>query len=334
MPEHSPRPFAEELVTDEQKSGIPLAPAQIDFSAIETGGEGRKRKGKKGIGPAAWIAIAFLALVIGSAILAPILPIPDPNKDVFSGLNRQGPSLDHLMGLDANGRDVLSRVVWGGRNSMAIGFFSIFLGFIVGGILGLIAGYFRGRIGTGLGALTDILLAFPPLVLALAIVTNLAGGEGTSPHMSLGPVSLDRTLFYVTLALAIVSVPVLARIARASTLSWSEREFVMAARAQGAKHGRVMWREVLPNILPAMFSIALLGIAVVIVAEAGLAILGAGVRPEVVTWGNIIRGGRTDLRDASHIVLAPSLVIFGVVLSLNYLGDVVRARFDVRESAL
>jgi peptide/nickel transport system permease protein len=317
MPEHSPRPFAEELVTDEQKSGIPLAPAQIDFSAIETGGEGQKRKGKKGIGPAAWIAIIFLALVIGSAIFAPLLPIPDPNKDVFTGLNRQAPSLDHLMGVDANGRDVLSRVVWGGRNSMSIGIFSIVMGFIVGGILGLLAGYFRGRIGTGLGSITDILLAFPPLVLALAITTNL-----------------DRTLFYVTLALAIVSVPVLARIARASTLSWSEREFVLAARAQGAKHRRVMWREVTPNILPAMFSIALLGIAVVIVAEAGLAILGAGVKPEVVTWGNIISAGRTDLRDAPHIVLAPSLVIFGVVLSLNYLGDVVRAHFDVRESAL
>ncbi len=191
------------------------------------------------------------------------------------------------------------------------------IGFIIGGIFGLIAGYFRGKIGTALGSVTDVLLAFPPLVLALAITTNL-----------------DRTIFYVTLALAIVSVPVLARIARASTLSWSEREFVLAARAQGAKHGRVMLREVLPNILPAMFSIALLGIAVVIVAEAGLAILGAGVKPEVVTWGNIISAGRTDLRDAPHIVLAPSLVIFGVVLSLNYLGDVVRARFDVRESAL
>jgi peptide/nickel transport system permease protein len=331
MPEPSHKPFAEELVGDEQRSGIPLAPQQIGFSAIETGGEGRHKR--KGIGIGGWAAIIFLAIVVGSAILAPILPIPDPNKDVFSGLNRQGPSLDHLMGLDANGRDVLSRVIWGGRNSMAIGFFSIVLGFIVGGILGLIAGYFRGRIGTGLGSVTDILLAFPPLVLALAIVTNMTGGK-VSPRMQIGPIGLDRTLFYVTLALAIVSVPVLARIARASTLSWSEREFVLAARSQGAKHGRVMLREVLPNILPAMFSIALLGIAVVIVAEAGLAILGAGVRPEVVTWGNIISGGRTDLRDASHIVLAPSLVIFGVVLSLNYLGDVVRARFDVRESAL
>ncbi len=316
MPEHSPKPFAEELVADEQRSGVPLAPQQIGFSAIEAGSEGASSKGKH-LGIAAWVAIVFLALVVGSAILAPVLPIPDPNKDVFPGLNRSGPTLDHFFGVDANGRDVFARVIWGGRNSLAIGLFAIVIGFIIGGIFGLVAGYFRGRVGTALGSVTDVLLAFPPLVLALAITTNL-----------------DRTIFYVTLALAIVSVPVLARIARASTLSWSEREFVLAARSQGAKHGRVMVREVLPNILPAMFSIALLGIAVVIVAEAGLAILGAGVKPEVVTWGNIISAGRTDLRDAPQLVLAPSFVIFGVVLSLNYLGDVVRARFDVRESAL
>ena len=109
---------------------------------------------------------------------------------------------------------------------------------------------------------------------------------------------------------------------------------MIAARAQGAKHGRVMLREVVPNILPAMFSIALLGVAVVIVAEAGLAIIGAGVKPSVVTWGNTIVSGASDLSDAPHIALAPSFVIFLTVLSLNFLGDVVRARFDVRESAL
>jgi peptide/nickel transport system permease protein len=108
----------------------------------------------------------------------------------------------------------------------------------------------------------------------------------------------------------------------------------MAARAQGATNFRTMVREVLPNVLPAMFSIALLGIAVVIVAEGGLAIIGAGVKPDVVTWGNIIVSGQGELRDASHIALFPSFVIFFTVLSLNFLGDVVRARFDVRESAL
>jgi peptide/nickel transport system permease protein len=317
MPEHSPKPAAEQLIGAEERgpAGTPLPAAEIQFAAIAQGHEGQASKHRLGIG--AWLAIAYLVLVVGSAILAPLLPIPDPNKDVFPGLNRQGPTLDHLFGVDANGRDVLSRVIWGGRNSLTIGVSAIAIGFLLGGLFGLLSGYFRGKVGTGLGAMTDILLAFPPLVLAIAITTNL-----------------DRTIFYVSLALAIVSIPVLARITRASTLSWSEREFVAAARAQGAKHGRTMLREVLPNVLPAMFSIALLGIAVVIVSESGLAILGAGVAPEVVTWGNIISAGRNDLRDASHIVLSVSFVIFGVVLSLNYLGDVVRARFDVRESAL
>ena len=107
-----------------------------------------------------------------------------------------------------------------------------------------------------------------------------------------------------------------------------------AARAQGAKHGRVMVRELVPNVLPAMLSIALLGVAVVIVAEAGLAIVGAGVSPDVITWGSIIDSGRQDIESAPHIVLVPSFVIFLTVMALNYLGDALRAKFDVRESAL
>jgi len=200
---------------------------------------------------------------------------------------------------------------------MIIGVGSVMMGFLIGGVLGIVAGYFKGRVGGVLGSITDILLAYPQLVLAISIVTFLG----------------DDVLL-VTFALGIVSTPVLARISRASTLSWSEREFVIAARAQGAKHGRVMIREILPNVLPAMVSIALLGIAVVIIAEAGLAIVGAGVNPDQITWGNIIESGRSDLNDAPNIVLAPSLVIFLTVLSLNYLGDVLRAKFDVRESAL
>jgi len=221
------------------------------------------------------------------------------------------------MGLNPRGEDILSLVIEGSRRSLVIGFVSVFLGFMVGGFLGLLAGYFKGRTGGFIGSLLDILLAFPQLILALFVVEVLG-----------------HTVTNVTFALAIVSTPVLARIARASSLSWSEREFVVAARAQGAKHRRVLWREVLPNTLPAMLSIALLGVAVVIVAEAGLALLGAGVAPDLVTWGNIIQTGVPELKDSPHIVLAPSIVIFLTVLALNYLGDVVRARFDVREAAL
>ena len=136
------------------------------------------------------------------------------------------------------------------------------------------------------------------------------------------------------LALGIVSVPVLARITRANTMAWSQREFVQAARALGARNRQIMFAEVLPNVLPAMFSIALLGVAVVIVAEGGLSLLGVGVQLPTPSWGNILSEGRSELRDAPHIVISVTVVIFLTVLSLNYLGDVVRARFDVRESAL
>ena len=136
------------------------------------------------------------------------------------------------------------------------------------------------------------------------------------------------------LAIGVVSVPLLGRITRASALSWSQREFVLAAKAQGAKTGRIMVREVLPNVLPAMFSIALLGIAVAIVAEGTLAILGVGVKPPTPSWGNIIAQERGNLNDSPHMVFEPALLIFLTVLALNYLGDVVRARLDVREAGI
>ena len=221
---------------------------------------------------------------------------------------------------------MLSLLVWGARPSLVIGFGSIAIGFVIGGILGLISGYFRGLVGELIGGLFDIMLAIPAVILALAIVaaTSASVTENTGSHIT-----------NVTVALAIVSVPILGRITRASALSWSEREFVLAARAQGASHFRIMARELLPNVLPAMFSIAVLGIAVAIVAEGALAILGAGVNAaSTPSWGNIIVGGQGSLSEASHIVIEASIAIFLTVLSLNHLGDAIRARFDVQEARI
>jgi peptide/nickel transport system permease protein len=317
MPE-PPRSPAESLLVDEETLGLPPDASTLQIGAVETGPEVERERKRKGLGLGAWLGIVWLTLLIGSAAFAPWLPIPDPVADRAPASEfSAGPSVDHPFGVDTTGLDVFARTIHGTRNSLFIGVASIIGGFIVGGACGILGGYFKGRIGGAVGSFMDILLAFPPLVLALSLVTFLG-----------------RTVGYVTLALAIVSAPVIYRIARASTLSWSEREFVLACRAQGGKHFRIMTREILPNVLPAMFSIALLGIAVVIVAEGGLAIIGAGVKPDVVTWGNIIVSGQGELRDAPHIALFPSFVIFFTVLSLNYLGDVVRAKFDVRESAL
>lgn len=276
------------------------------------------------LGIGAWLAIIWLVGLLLLAVFAPLLPIPDPGQS-FPEIARQGPVAGHILGGDANGRDMLSRIIYGTRASYAIGFGAVAFGLLIGGFLGLATGFFRGKVDGIITPLMTILLAIPQFVLALSLVTVLSSGDKVS--------SIQR-ISVVVVGLGIVSIPILGRITRATTLSWSEREFVLAARAQGARHARVMWREILPNVLPAMFSIALLGIAVVIVAEGGLAILGVGVKPPTPSWGNVINDGRSDLADAPWITLAPSAAIFFTVLALNYLGDVVRARFDVRESAL
>jgi peptide/nickel transport system permease protein len=271
------------------------------------------------------LAIAWLVLVVAAAVLAPVLPLDDPNEN-FAPIAGQGPGTDgHVLGGDGLGRDMLSRVVWGSRASLLLGVGAIVVGLVAGGLLGLMAGYRRGRTETVFTGLFDVLLSYPQLILALTLVTVFASGEG---------ISATRRMIVLILALGVVSVPVLGRITRANTLAWSEREFVLAARAMGARNRSIMFREVLPNVLPAMFSIALLGVAVVIVAEGALSVLGVGVQLPTPSWGNIIAEGRADLRDAPHIVLVPTVVIFLTVLALNFLGDVVRARFDVRESAL
>jgi peptide/nickel transport system permease protein len=307
----------------------PLAPAstaQTLDPVDATGAPARGRRRRQGsLGVFGILAMAWLAFVTIVSLLAPVLPLDDPG-DNFASIVKQGPGTDgHLLGGDGLGRDMLSRMVWGGRASLLLGVSSVLLGLVLGGLLGLMAGYFRGKTDTVLAGAFDVLLSFPQLILALTLVTVFASGEG---------VSATRRMVVLILALGVVSIPVLARITRANTMAWSQREFVMAARAMGAKNRQIMFGEVLPNVLPAMFSIALLGVAVVIVAEGGLSLLGVGVQLPTPSWGNVLAEGRSDLRDAPHIVLIPTVVIFLTVLALNYLGDVVRARFDVRESAL
>jgi peptide/nickel transport system permease protein len=299
-----------------------LEPVDLE-SAVEPTPEMEARARRLGL--AGKLAIAWLVLIVAVAVLAPVLPLDDPNEN-FAQIAGQGPGTDgHILGGDGLGRDMLSRVVWGSRASLLLGVGAIVVGLIVGGLLGLMAGYRRGRTETVFTGLFDVLLSYPQLILALTLVTVFASGEG---------ISATRRMIVLIFALGVVSVPVLGRITRANTLAWSEREFVLAARAMGARNRSIMFREVLPNVLPAMFSIALLGVAVVIVAEGALSVLGVGVQLPTPSWGNIIAEGRADLRDSPHIVLVPTVVIFLTVLALNFLGDVVRARFDVRESAL
>jgi peptide/nickel transport system permease protein len=301
----------------------------LDLPPVETEGDVEVEKAAtKKLGLIGWLAIVWLAVLSLAALLAPWLPIADPNKHFIQDVN-EGPSFEHWLGTDGVGQDLLSRVIWGARASLTVSVLSVLFGLVFGGILGLIAGYFRGRLDTVLVNIFNVFLAIPQLVLALALVAVFA----SDPAVSVG-----KREFWLIISIGLVSIPIIGRITRASTLSWSQREFVLAARSMGAKNKRIMTRDVLPNVMPAMFSIALLGIAVVIVLEGGLSILGVGVPPSTPSWGNLIATGRNELTKfvgaAPQVIFVPSIAIFLTVLSLNYLGDVVRARFDVREAAI
>lgn len=334
MPEQPPESAGTALADELETTGLVADAVTVEIAGV-TAGVQPARKKRLGIG--AWLAIVWLVGLILAAIIAPILPIAGPNETFTSIQRAQAPfatinepgggtttpfAEGHVLGGDRNGHDLLSRAVYGARNSLIVGFGAVGFGILLGGLLGLVAGFYRGKIDAVIVGFLDIMLAIPALVLALSLTAVLRG-------------RVDD-LWILVIALGIISVPILGRITRANTLVWSEREFVTAARAQGAKNWRIMTREVLPNVLPAMFSIALLGVAVVIAAEAALRLLGIGLSITDPSWGGIINDGRDFLTQGitAHVVFVGSAFIFLTILSLNYLADVVRARFDVREAAI
>jgi peptide/nickel transport system permease protein len=316
----------------------PVSPTELDVVAgegilispeVDTQAEIERARTKK-LGVMGWVAIAWLALVAIMTIAPGVFPIPDLRERSVEALRSGnfGPQSGHPLGIDGSGYDMLAKVVHGARASILVSVGAIAIGMLVGGFLGLVAGYFRGKLDTVLTSMFNVMLAFPQLILALTLVTVFANQQG---------VSYGRRVSVVMLAIGIVSIPILGRITRANTLAWAQREFVLAAKVIGTKTFRIMFREVLPNVLPAMFSIALLGVGIAIVVEGGLALLGVGVPPgiESPSWGNLIASLRSQLfLGRPWGVFAPSVAVFLTVLSLNYLGDVVRARFDVRESVL
>jgi peptide/nickel transport system permease protein len=275
----------------------------------------RARQKRFGIG--FWIAVAWLVVLSLLAIFAGLLPfVKDPDFPYADAL-RSGPSLSHWFGGDAIGRDMFSRVVYGARVSLGVGVTSIAIGMFVGGSLGMLAAYFRGKLDSVLSAATDVLLAFPSLIILLTLIAFLG-----------------QTVRNVILGLTIIAIPSLFRVARAATLRFADREFVVAARALGAGHRRIIVREILPNVVPALASYALLSVAVVVVAEGALSFLGLSVAAPTPTWGNLINEGRSLLDESPHVALIPCAVMFITLLALNHVGDRLRSGFDIRESGL
>jgi len=270
-----------------------------------------------------WASVVWLGALIFSAVFANILPIKDPNR-TFSGVARNGPSAAHWFGADNIGHDVFARTVYGARRSLAVSAIATAIGMVVGGALGLVSGFYRRGIDSAISGITTILLSIPGLVLILALVAFFAPPDKSSP---------TTQTFWVIVALSILVIPALARITRGSTLVWADRDFVMASRTLGARSKRMMFREVLPNVVPALFSFAFLLLANLIIVEAALAFFGVG-DVSGVSWGIMIQNGRSQLERAPHMVLFPAIFMFLTILALNFIGDSVRTRFDVRESGI
>jgi peptide/nickel transport system permease protein len=268
------------------------------------------------LGPLFWIAIGWMGLVFAVAILADVLPLPSPTD--MDMLERRGPiSVEHWLGTDGLGRDELARLVYGARISLTVGLFAPMIGLVIGGALGMLAGYFRGRFETLVVGSMDVLLAFPPLILALAVTAYLG-----------------QSILNLTCILGVLGIPAFMRVARAATLTLARREFVIAAEALGASHARILLRELLPNVLLPLVAFFLLGVAITIVAESALSFLGLGVPPPISSWGSMIGEGRESLDVAPRLAFLPAFAFFLTVLSFNLVGDTLKALTDPRQSAL
>ena len=315
-------PAETESAEEQQLDEVPATEAGIEESGFAE---------KKKIGIGFWIAAFWLALITFLAVFAPVLPFKEPNQNFIVFEQKENPvtgkiqdrpvqppyspSGEHWLGTDQDARDILSRSIHGARISLAVGALTALFGIIVGGALGMIAGYFKGILDKVISAIFLVSLSFPGLILAILVVALV-----------------DRSLITISITIGILAVAPIGRLARAQTLSFAEREFVLAAETLGAKKSRILVRELLPNVLIPMSTLAMLVIAIAIVAEGTLAFLGLSVQGSS-TWGKLILtgSGLQTLESSPWVAFAPMGFLFLTVASFNYMSDRLRDYFDVRE---
>ena len=273
---------------------------------------------KKPFGILFWLALGFFGLVVVLALIANLLPLPSPDFQNYSAVNAP-PGIHHILGTDDLGRDLLSRLIYGSRVSLVVGFGAVVIGMLVGGTLGLISGYKGGRLDVALNAGAFVLLAFPAIVAVIAIVAFWGA-----------------SLLKITLIIGVATIPLLYRVVRAASLSFANREFVVAAKTMGATDTRIVLREILPNVIPVTVTFSLITVAGLIVIEGTLAFLGLSVALPTPSWGNLINeGSSNDLLSINpYIMLWPALAMFLLLWSINIIGDRLRQRFDIREGLL
>ncbi len=255
---------------------------------------------------------AVLLVVIIMTTLAPVLSHYDP-LEVTASIRLKPPSAEYLFGTDDFGRDVFTRVLYGGRLSLVVGLASVALASVVGTLLGVVAGYYGGLVDTLIMRFMDVMLAFPGILLALAIVAVLG-----------------RSLPNVMIAVGISSIPFYTRVVRGSTLSVKQIDYMLAARAIGCPTWALMFRHIVPNILSSVIIITTNGVAAAIISGAALSFLGLGAQPPTPEWGIMLSTGRAFLRQASWVTTFPGLAIMITVVAINLLGDGLRDVLDPR----
>jgi peptide/nickel transport system permease protein len=261
-----------------------------------------------------WLPLGVLVVMAFFCFIWPLIyAIPSPSEPSLLQANIAPFSPHHILGTDPLGVDEMSQILYGGRISLEVGFGVAFLGLVIGGTIGMVAGFAGGLIDTLLMRVLDVFLAFPALVLAIAIVTYLGQSE-----------------LHVIWAISFFSIPAFARLARAETLSLRERTYVAAARLSGSGNRRILLRHVAPAVFPTLFTFSLLGVAISIIVESGLSFLGLGVPAEVPSWGKMIATGQTYVAGSPHLVLIPGVFLFVTVVALNLSGDALRARWSER----
>lgn len=262
-----------------------------------------------------WMAmfgLAIILIIILTAIFADVIA-PYDYREQNLLLVADPPSRQHLLGTDDLGRDILSRIIHGARVSLQVGFVAVSISLIVGGTLGALAGYYGGNLDNVVMRFMDVLLAIPSILLAIAIVSAFGGGLGN-----------------VMIAVGIATIPVYARIVKASVISIKEQEFIEAARAIGATDARIILKHILPNSMAPIIVQGTLGVAIAILSAAGLSFIGLGIEPPTPEWGAMLSSGRHLIRRAPHVATFPGVAIMITIFALNLLGDGLRDALDPR----
>ena len=259
-----------------------------------------------------WIGIAIVVALVLAAVFAPQLATHSPSKqNIMNQLAQPGGA--HLLGADQYGRDIWSRLLYGARYSLTIGFFAILVAMVIGTFIGMVAGYLGGKIDILFMQIMDVVLAFPSLILGLALVALMGA-----------------TLTNIIIAIAFTATPAFARIARAGVITQRDREYVQACQAMGFSGPRILFRHIMPAILPEVMVMASLWMATAVRTEASLAFIGLGLAPPTPTWGGMVRDGFDNILSAFHLAIIPSIAILFLVLAFNLIGDGLRDAIDPR----